>query len=72
MLTTSKVDALHEAPDFVPTAAKGVPGAGSKKERGYGSGEKTQKVLGIQFRSLKETARDTVASLREGGWAEGS
>jgi hypothetical protein len=63
------VDALRSDPSFAPSIPAGSPGI-FKKDRSYGNGEKTVRVLGVPFRSLKDSARDTVEALRKRGWAE--
>jgi len=66
------LDALHQNPDIIPKVTKGKPGNGKKplSEQTYASGEKATKVLGIKFKTLNESLRDTVKALQERGWAE--
>lgn len=66
------LDALHQDPDVIPKVTKGKPGNGKKplSELTYASGEKATKVLGIKFKTLNESLRDTVKALSDRGWAE--
>jgi len=56
------LDALNEA--GVPDIPKGVPGAGKGALHNAQSGGKAERVLGIKFKTIAESAKDTVEAIR--------
>lgn len=60
------VDALNDA--GVPDIRKGNPGAGKDVPHNAQSGEKATRVLGIKYKTIGESAKDTVEALRSRGW----
>jgi nucleoside-diphosphate-sugar epimerase len=61
------VDALHASTSF-SDVPKGQPGAGKSIKANVFSAAKAEKVLGIKFKTLEETAADTLRALRERGF----
>jgi len=60
------LDALNDA--GVPNIRKGDPGAGKNVPHNAQSGEKATRVLGIKYKTIGESAKDTVEALRSRGW----
>lgn len=58
----SLVDALS------PPHPRGTPGAGKGLTHSVYDASKARKVLGINFKGLEETVRDTEEELRKRGW----
>jgi len=60
------LDGLNDA--GVPDIRKGIPGAGKNTPHNAQSGEKSIRVLGIKYKTIGESAKDTVEALRSRGW----
>lgn len=52
-----------------PPHPRGTPGAGKSLTHSKFSAEKARKVLGIDFKKLDETVKDTEEGLRKRGWS---
>jgi len=61
------VDALH-TPQPVEGIPQGTRGAGKAIKANVFSAAKAEKVLGVKFKSLEETAPDTLNALKERGF----
>lgn len=68
-LTVRLVDILNAQEPTIPGLRRGIPGSGDglPNQMAFDT-EKTKRILGVEWTSMEETAKELIDNWRERGW----